>query len=119
MRVLICGDRHWTDYVMIADRVATLPKGSEVIEGEAKGADLMARRAAEQHGLLVLSWPAEWDRYGRAAGPVRNQRMLKEGRPEEVWAFHDDLANSKGTKDMVRQAQKMGVPVKVFSHTKG
>lgn len=114
-RILICGDRNWTDHLMIWD--ALIDAGSDVIviEGEARGADSLAREAAEAMGFRVLPFPADWERYGKAAGPIRNRRMLEEGRPDEVWAFHNDLGHSKGTANMIAQARKAGVPVKMFS----
>jgi hypothetical protein len=55
---------------------------------------------------------AEWKRYGLGAGPRRNETMLNE-HPALVIAFHNDLANSKGTADTVRKAKKMGITVMV------
>ena len=84
MRVLICGDRNWTDYRAIEEYVESLPPNSVVIEGECRGADVMARTAALKYGHRVLRFPAEWGRYGKAAGPIRTKQMLVEGRPERV-----------------------------------
>src|SRR5206468_1198725 len=115
-RLLICGDRRWTDLAMILEAMRALPGDTVIIEGEAAGADSLARLCAEARSMRVLRFPADWKRYGRAAGPIRNRQMLDEGRPDEVWAFHDDLANSKGTADMIAQATRRNVPVRVFSH---
>jgi len=112
MRVLICGDRHWDDYCAIEYEVFTrLEPGDVIIQGGAKGADRIAWLVGDRYGLEVLLFAAEWALYGRAAGPIRNQRMLDEGEPDEVWAFHPDLPQSKGTKDMVKRALKAGLPV--------
>lgn len=109
-RVLICGDRNWTNLQMIQEVLSewvAYGKGVEcVIEGEARGADTLGRIAAERMGIKVLPFPANWEKYGRAAGPIRNQQMLDEGRPTVVLAFHNDIANSRGTIDMVRRARK-------------
>ena len=120
-RVLVCGARDWDDGGMVRRELALLlgshrAESVVVIEGEARGADTWARQAAVSLGMQVLSFPADWERHHRAAGPIRNQKMLVEGRPDAVWAFHDDLESSKGTKDMVARAAKVGVPVTVFSH---
>ena len=61
--------------------------------------------------MRVLAFPADWDKYHKAAGHIRNQQMLTEGKPTLVLAFHHDLARSKGTKDMVRRALKAGLAV--------
>lgn len=86
-----------------------------VIEGEARGADTMAREAAEQLGIPVLPFPADWTRFGKAAGPIRNRQMLTEGKPTEVIAFHHDISKSRGTRDMVVQARKHGIPTAVYT----
>lgn len=119
VRVLICGSRHCTDGELILSALRDLHarEGVEVvIEGEAPGADTLARRAAEQLGIPVLPFPADWDRYGRAAGPLRNARMLEEGKPDLVLAFSEDLNSSRGTADTVARARRAGVPVRLISH---
>lgn len=119
MRVLVCGDREWVDQQMIYNQLKQLHTASPieiVIEGEARGADLMGRKAATYLNIPVLGYAANWKEYGRSAGPIRNQQMLKEGRPDLVLAFHDHLDQSKGTRHMVSIAQKAGIPVQVISH---
>lgn len=114
MRVLVCGDRHWADADKIRQRLERLPEGNvTVVEGMAPGADTLGRIEAEKLGLRVESFPANWGRYGRAAGPIRNQEML-DSSPDLVLAFHSDLSQSKGTKDMVKRARAKGVEVEVF-----
>lgn len=114
MRILFCGDRNWSHYKTIVDVMLEL-RPTLVIEGEAAGADSMAREAAEDYLIAVLPFPADWKKYGRAAGPIRNSQMLKEGKPELVVAFHDDITTSKGTKNMVEQAKKNGIKVLVYN----
>lgn len=76
---------------------------SVLIEGEAKGADTLARSWAYRNNIPVLRFPANWSKYGRAAGPIRNKQMLVEGMPELVVAF---LApESIGTRNMIQQAK--------------
>lgn len=115
-RILICGDREWRDRLLIRRCLVTVPKNTVVIEGEARGADLLAREEAEALGLTVLRFPADWDTYRKAAGPIRNTAMLRDGKPTRVWAYHDDLTNSKGTKNMVNQSIAKGLPVFLISH---
>lgn len=62
------------------------------------------------------SHPADWNKYGKVAGPIRNSEMLKlHPDIDLVLAFHDDLSESKGTRDMVHKAQKAGIEVWVTS----
>ena len=105
MRILFCGDRHWTNYKVICD-VMIEHRPTVVIEGGANGADTLSLEAAEVFDICVQSFPAEWEKYGKAAGPIRNTQMLDEGKPDLVLAFHDDIQNSKGTLNMVRQSEK-------------
>jgi len=114
MRVLVCGSRTWSDTGAIAQVLDHL-KIHLIIQGGAKGADQCAKDYAEKMELPCLQFNAEWTRYGRAAGPMRNQRMLEEGRPDLVVAAHTNLEKSKGTKDMVKRAKKFGVPVRMVT----
>lgn len=114
MRVLICGSRDWTDAALIRRVVARLPEGAVVIHGAARGADHLAGLAALDRGLRVEPYPAEWDRYGVAAGPIRNQWMLDDGQPDYVVAFRLP-GKSTGTDDMIRRALAADVPVYVIS----
>ena len=114
MRLLVTGSRDWTDYLSVVQELTRLHEilGIDVvIEGECRGADRLAARAAKKLGFDVLPFPAEWDKYGNGAGPIRNQQMLDEGKPDFVLVFHNNLGKSKGTKDMVARARKIGLPV--------
>jgi hypothetical protein len=114
MRVLVCGDRYWCSYAKIESRLKKLPKGTVIIEGECRGADLIAKSAAKELGFEVEEYPADWDKYGKAAGYRRNSQMLTEGKPDLVIAFHQNLKRSKGTKMMLEIAQKAGVPTELI-----
>ena len=68
----------------------------------APGADTLAGRWAETRGVPVEAYPVDLERHGCAAGPIRNKRMLEEGRPDLVVAF-------PGTADVVQQARAASV----------
>jgi hypothetical protein len=112
-RVLICGSRRYRNAAAIARYIKGLTPGTVVIHGGAKGADMLADLYAQQNGLATEAYPADWDTYGKGAGPVRNKQMLDEGQPTEVVAFVADPTNSPGTANMVLQALARGVPVTV------
>lgn len=114
-RVLVCGGRDFSDrqtmYKVLgqlhAERGFTM-----LINGGARGADAMAGHWGLSFGLNVLTINAEWDTYGKAAGPIRNAKMLEAGKPELVVAFPTGrLEESKGTRDMVTKAVAARVPV--------
>jgi len=118
IRVLACGGRDNFDREGIyatLDAIHDLHTIDVLIEGEAKGADSIARAWAEeqQHpAVLVAPFPAQWDKFGKSAGPIRNKQMLDDGQPDLVVAFPTGrLSESKGTLNMVQQAQKAGIRV--------
>lgn len=120
-RVLVCGDRYWTDYQTIMDTLSKIQqeRGIDVvIEGEAEGADKMGAQAARVLGIPVLPFPADWRKWGHNAGPMRNIQMLEEGNPTLVLAFHDFIKNSKGTHHMIQAAEKAGVKWEVLKSSK-
>ena len=112
-RVLVCGSRLWADRVAVARRLAQLPRDTVIIHGGARGADTIAGYTARAFDLTVEEYPADWKRNGKAAGPIRNQRMLTEGRPSIVIAFHEDPRLGRGTADMVRRAKAAGLPIEI------
>lgn len=118
MRILICGDREWSDLDLIKECLGLFSgKVEAVVHGGARGADKLAGQAALELKIgLVEVYHADWSKYGRAAGPVRNQKMLDCGEPDLVWAFHDHILRSKGTRDMLKRARKAEKPNALISH---
>lgn len=118
MRLLVCGSRKWTDRQMVFDALDTWHSTlgiSVVIEGCAKGADTFAEEWALERRIPNMHFPADWAGHGKSAGPRRNSRMLVDGEPEMVIAFHDSLYGS-GTGDMVKKAEKWGLEPVLVSH---
>ncbi|EKS37803.1 SLOG family protein [Afipia clevelandensis] len=110
IRVLVCGGRHFNDALTLGSWLGGIHKQqgiSLLIEGGAPGADFMARKFAEWQGIPTKTFEADWDRHGRAAGPIRNKQMLDDGKPDLVVAFE----GGQGTKNMVSQAVEAGVRV--------
>lgn len=109
MRVLVCGGRDFRNSPMMARVLGEVGthRISVVIHGGAPGADTMAGSWASAFGVRCETYDADWS-LGPKAGPIRNQRMIDEGKPDLVVAF----PGGKGTADMVRRAKKAGIPVK-------
>jgi YspA, cpYpsA-related SLOG family len=107
MRVLVCGGRDFTDQALLEDRLAGIPAVAVIVEGGALGADRLAREFGQQRGITVETFSADWEKHGRAAGPIRNKRMLNEGNPNLVVAF----PGGRRTANMVKQAREAGVRV--------
>ena len=118
MRLLVSGSRTFSDresMYKVLDELLRVHLFTTVIHGAARGADKLADEWAYERRLPVERFKADWNKYGKKAGFVRNQRMLDEGRPHLVFAFVDKLLEeSKGTAMMVRLAESAGVKVRVF-----
>lgn len=119
-RVLICGDREWWDERPIRELLLSLPRDSLIITGGCRGADRIANEIAESMGFATKVEDAKWDEYAnmgirRAAGPIRNRKMLADFKPDVVYAFHNDIEHSKGTKDMVEISRRKGVLVEIIT----
>ena len=108
LRILITGSRNWPDDETIDDAIAAYADDTTFIMGDASGADTLARKAAIRMGFAVEMFKANWKRYGRRAGPDRNQRMVNSG-VDKCLAFPE--AGSKGTWDCVRRAADAGIPI--------
>ena len=113
MRVLVCGDRNWKAKHIIM-QVLQQVKPKIVIEGGANGADTLARECAKELHIDVEEYVAEWQMYGTAAGPIRNRKMLMNGKPELVLAFHDNIDSSKGTRNMIKIALNAKIKVELY-----
>jgi hypothetical protein len=110
MRVLVCGGRDYGGADTVNVELGRLHREHGIaciIEGGARGADTLARQFAEAAGIPVETYAADWKGQRRAAGPIRNKRMLDEGKPDLVVAF----PGGRGTANMVGQARKAGVRV--------
>ncbi len=112
MKVLVCGGRNYGNRERIRDVLSKLPPDTTIIHGDARGADTIAGEEAHALGFEVIAVPAQWRVHGRAAGPIRNRVMLAMN-PSRVLAFHDDILNSKGTRDCVLEARRRGIPVEL------
>lgn len=114
MKILVCGDRNWTNYQLIYLRLKEYPVDTMIIEGDASGADRLAGEAAKELGMSLMVFPADWNQYGKAAGPIRNNQMLDEN-PDLVIAFHNNISASRGTRHCVTEARKRRIPVQLIS----
>ena len=112
-RILVCGSRNYTDREKIWKVLDGYSAHYKVhlIEGGARGADTFAAEWATARYLTRHErYPANWNRFGRRAGFIRNRQMLEQGKPELVLAF----GRGSGTDMMVRLAKHAGVEVKEY-----
>ena len=116
MKILICGSREFADYQLMRQVLADIEERAsiKIIEGAARGADTMAGDIAMRGlGCEVIEFPAQWKKYGRGAGIIRNQQMQDEGKPDRVIAFSTTYPLTPGTHDMVQRSIKAGLPIEI------
>ena len=111
MRIIVTGGRDYADEATIRLALEYLRDrcgGITVIQGGATGADALARAwASGQDGVSVVTVPANWTKYRKSAGPIRNKIMLDQCKPDFVLAF----PGGRGTRHMTNIAVQAGVPV--------
>lgn len=116
-KVMVTGSRDWSDIDLINNKLREIyielgsPENVLLLSGGCRGADSLAESIWELNGLPVQRFPADWDKYGKAAGPIRNRQMVDES-PDVVIAF--PLGDSVGTRGAIRMAQSAGLDVRVF-----
>lgn len=117
LRILITGSRHWTDWhtIEVALRRAFLTYGGTrlnrdtvVVHGGAPGADQIAAFLATRMGMQTEHHPADWNRHGKAAGPIRNREMVA-ATADVCLAF--PIGDSPGTRGCMALAEQAGIPV--------
>lgn len=128
MRILVCGGRDFYDWNLLKETLDNTfwydntNDDFVLIEGGAIGADFLSkawlstvykRQYLEDNiDKHLKEFPADWKTHGKAAGPIRNQQMLDEGKPDLVVAF----PGGTGTADMIRRARKAGIEVKEITY---
>jgi hypothetical protein len=114
IKLLICGGRDFNNFPLMIGAIEDVKKEyeiEEIVHGDYKGADALAKKYCKMFGVPEKPFPADWDKYDKAAGPIRNSEMAvycKEG--DVCLAFWD--GKSTGTNDMKRKAGKMGMIIK-------
>lgn len=104
-RVLVCGGREYSDRPRLFEVLHIVHRKfgiSCIIQGGARGADRLAKVWADINHIEQIEFPADWKKHGRAAGPLRNGKMLETGKPDVVIAF----PGGRGTQDMLMQSRK-------------
>jgi hypothetical protein len=115
MKVIISGTRTFKDYDLLKRSMKVLndvDKITCVISGCATGADTLGEKWAAENNIPVMKFPAEWDKYGKSAGPIRNELMSREA--DAMIAFWD--GKSRGTKHMIETARSKGISVSIIDY---
>ena len=117
-RVIIAGGREFQDYALVKQKCDYYLQNKlqtdtvVIVSGHATGADSLGERYASENGLSVELHPADWQRHGRAAGPIRNEEMASVA--DALIAFWD--GQSRGTKNMIDTANAKGLKVAIVRY---
>ena len=117
LRILVCGGRHFADYDLLEKTINGVIAESgcsdiEIVSGHFVGADRLCELYAERHNVSVKIFPAQWKKYGKRAGPMRNRQMvdyISGFENKAVVAFVS--ANTKGTRNTITLARKANICV--------
>lgn len=108
--VAVCGGRSYADRTHVFESLDVMHNAiriGKLVTGGAPGADYLAEQWAIERGVPYDSIRADWERHGRAAGPIRNQQVLDTFKPRTLFAF----PGGKGTFDMMTRAKASGCAV--------
>lgn len=112
MKVIIAGGRDFKDYSVLrdyCDKILSRQDKIEIVSGNAKGADKLGERYALEKGFLLKILPADWDKYGKKAGYMRNVDMADYA--DGLIAFWN--GTSKGTKHMIETAESKKLKIRI------
>lgn len=118
-KVIVAGSRGFSDYAYLRDRLdyylADKSKDVDIVivSGTANGADKLGEKYAEEKGYRVIKMPAQWDKYGKRAGYLRNTEMAKIS--DSAVIFWDGV--SHGSKHMYNIAVELGLQVRLVKYT--
>ena len=114
MKVIIAGSRNFTNYQKLkkqCDQFLQNQTDIEIVSGEHyKGADKLGEKYAAEKEFPLTKFPANWYRYGKAAGPKRNEYMANYA--DALIAFWD--SKSRGTKNMIQLAKQKNLKIKII-----
>jgi hypothetical protein len=115
IKIVIAGSRDFNSYDILKDKFLEFAgyydfNSLEIVSGTARGADQLGEKLAEELGIKVARFPADWDQFGKGAGYRRNAEMADYG--DVLLAFWD--GKSRGTRMMIELARKKGLLVQVF-----
>ena len=117
MKVIIAGGRDFNDYEYLKNTLRysfPSPSQIEVVSGMARGADMLGARLARDYKLRLHKFPADWDKFGKSAGFIRNEQMAKFA--DACFIFWD--GKSPGSKSMIDLARKHNLKLMISMYDK-
>ena len=112
MKIVVCGDRNWIDEAKIHKFLLNHEKDT-IITGGCSGADKITERLCGELKIECKIYNADWEKFGKGAGFIRNNLMLNNN-PDLVVAFHSSIEDSKGSKMCLILAERRGIETLVI-----
>lgn len=113
MKIIVAGSRDFENYELLKNKLDKLlinQKEVQIVSGGCRGTDKLGERYAKENGYSLKIFKADWGKYGKKAGPLRNKQMAEYA--EGLVAFYKE--GSKGTKNMIEEAGKMGLKIRII-----
>lgn len=113
MKVIIAGSRNCTNFELLREKCDKILSKTdmntvEFISGGCRGVDKLGEQYAKSKGKTPIIYPANWKKYGKAAGPLRNLKMAENA--THLIAFLEP--GSKGTASMIKEAEKLNLKIR-------
>lgn len=114
-RVIVAGSRDFDDYELLRKTLDEIlvnmpPSNTCIVSGTARGADTLGEQYARERGYKIAPFPANWNKYGKQAGYIRNAQMAEIA--THLVAFHDGA--SRGTAGMIAEASGRGIEIRII-----
>lgn len=117
-RVIVAGSRDFTDkerlYKVLDNRLASIKDDVEIVSGHCRGADMLGEQYAKDHGIPLVLFPANWSKYGKRAGYIRNDQMAKYAYEKNGALIAFPIGEARGTKMMIRIAHDYDLETEVY-----
>lgn len=115
MKVIIAGGRDFNDFDMLcqkADKILSRQDEIEIVSGRARGADQLGEKYARMRGYPIKMFPAEWNRYGKRSGFIRNEDMGNYA--DALILFWNGV--SKGSEHMLEVARENNLLIRIIKY---
>lgn len=117
-RIIVAGSRDFANkeklYKTLDTCLEDVDGEVEIVSGHCRGADMLGEQYAKEHLIPLVVFPADWERYGKRAGYIRNKQMAEYASKEDGVLIAFPVGESRGTKMMIRLAHEYGLETKVY-----
>ena len=117
MKIIVAGGRDAEPALYLVDKAieeSGMKKDmTQLVHGAARGIDSAAGEWAKINNIPVHVFPADWSKYGKSAGPIRNKQMAEYA--DALIAIWDGI--SRGTKHMIETAESMNLKIYIYDYS--